>query len=185
MFIRRELGRPAWPLLLFYLALFASLAAVVWAAWWSWSTYFLRDVLGPIGIGVVGMLALVPLHEWIHGVAYRAVGAPVVVYGAAWKRLIFHASAPHFVASAGRLGFVAMAPFVALSAAMVTLCLVTEGPLRLGVAVALLMHTQGCSGDFCMLNFMWRVRRQGSWCTFDELTAGAFQLWCRPAPRLV
>ena len=38
-------------------------------------------------------IILLPLHEWIHGLAYRKVGAEKVSYVAQWRKLVFYALA--------------------------------------------------------------------------------------------
>ena len=183
-FVRREIGRPAWPMrsafafmgLVVGYAVYRGIGDLrVGAQWFS-------DMLLPFGIGVLVILPLVVPHELIHGLAFRLLGARRVVYGAEWRQLVFHASAPGFPVGARGMTFVALAPFAVVTPGLVALA--AQGDvwwawLAIG---ALLMHTQGCLGDFAMVNyFARRVSRREDLFTFDEESGESFVMVCRPA----
>jgi len=48
-------------------------------------------------IGIVLFVFIIPVHELIHGIAYRLFGAKNVTYKAEWKKFIFYAMADGFI----------------------------------------------------------------------------------------
>ncbi len=183
-FVQRELGFSRWPLGVLWVSLGLQLLALgfvavasIRAADGAW----LGAGVWPIGIGLLAFVALVPPHELIHGSVYKLLGAKQISYGANWRQLVFHAAAPRFVLSAKTLMWVAMAPFLLVTPLLVGLAWMADPFWRLVAVAALISHTQGCIGDFCMVNFFWRRRHEGAWRTFDEPGGTAFQLWCKPA----
>ena len=138
------------------------------------------DMLLPFGFGVLVILPLVVPHELIHGLAFRLLGAGRVVYGAEWRQLVFHASAPGFPVGPRGMTFVALAPFAAVTPGLVALAIGGDVPWAWGSIGALLMHTQGCLGDFAMVNyFARRGRRSGDLFAFDEESGESFVIVCR------
>lgn len=116
----------------------------------------------------LALTVLVPVHEAIHGLAYKLVGAPRVQFGADIRKFIFYALADHFVVGRPAFRLVALAPFAAIS--FCVLCCIFFVPLTyqwllLGV---LLMHTGACAGDFAMLSFFRRYRDKEIY-TYDDV----------------
>ena len=182
-FVRRELGHQRWPLLAFWSVCAMQLVMLILAVYRAVTTseeFWFVSAVVPIGCGFASLLLLVPPHELIHGLMYKLLGASRVEYGANWRQLVFHASAPHLVLPPSGLTLVAIAPFILINTLLLVLVWRAEGVVEVALLAALLAHTQGCSGDFCMLNFLWRVRREGAWLTFDQPKGGGFQLWCKP-----
>ena len=183
-FIRRELAtRTFW--LNGHAVLLSALVAVgvyrgyveltAGAAWFG-------DLVLPLGLGVALMAALIVPHELIHGVAYRLAGAPEVRYGADWRRLVFHASAPGFVVDYARMRLIALAPFVVLSSGLLAALLFAEGRwwwTALGLA---LIHTQGCLGDAAMLNAFARQEEPDAWVTYDDRDRAQFVFLRKQVP---
>jgi hypothetical protein len=71
--------------------------------------------LGNTAIGFALAFLLIPLHEFIHAIAYRICGAKEVTYDADLKKLVFMAIAHRFVAGKNEFRFVAIAPFTLIS----------------------------------------------------------------------
>lgn len=127
---------------------------------------FLEE-LAELGLGISLAFLLVVPHEWIHGLAYRQVGAPRVRYTAIWKKFIFTAQAPYFVADAREFRIVALAPFVVISSVLVLL-VIGLPEQRLLFSGALLTHTAFCSGDFGLLSYFYQHRRE-ELVTYDDV----------------
>ena len=176
-FVRRELSRPRWPLK----AAFAFMGAVV-----AYSLYrgvadvgagaaWARAVLLPFGVGAFGVLLLVTPHELLHGLAFKALGARRVVFGAEWRQLVFHASAPGFALRPRQMDVVALTPFAVLTPVL-SAVIAYGSPWWQWVGLgALLMHTQGCLGDFAMVNYFVRLGPAArGLLTFDEEGGGSF-----------
>ena len=103
--------------------------------------------------GLAGSLLLIPLHELIHGLAYRYVGARQTSYDMNLKKFYFMAMADKYVANFAEFRIVALAPFVAIS----MLCLLCF-PFLNGLWIytglgVLLTHTLFCSGDFGLMSY--------------------------------
>lgn len=103
--------------------------------------------------GLAIAFLLVPLHEYIHLVAYRRLGAMNTSYGVNLKRFYFMALADQFVANREEFQMVALAPFVVITSALVILLGLVGPETQLTVAGTMLTHTAMCSGDFGLLSY--------------------------------
>lgn len=170
-FVQKEFGRKDWLLgsyLLLNLALLLFMVVLGgWQAsqgWVSVGKMILNSILG----FTLALSLLIPVHEAIHGLAYKFVGAPAVQYGSDIRKFIFYAMADHFVIGFPQFVIVALAPFLVINF-FTTLGLfyvsLNYQWVLLGV---LLMHTGACAGDFAMLNFFLRHRSEGV-LTYDDV----------------
>lgn len=119
----------------------------------------------------LALTVLVPVHEGIHGLAYKMAGAPRVQFGSDIRKFIFFAMADHFVVGRRQFHLVALAPFAAInffSLLGIFFAPLTYQWLLMGV---LLMHTGACAGDFAMLSFFRRHRQEEIY-TYDDVAGG-------------
>jgi len=170
-FVQEEFGRRGW-LTRFYIFLnLAILLFMILLGIWQVGQGLLgtsKIVLNSILGFFLALSLLVPVHEGIHGLAYKLAGAPKVQYGSDIKKFIFYAMADHFVIGFPRLLIVALAPFIVINFfAVLAIFYVSLNDqwILLGV---LLMHTGACAGDFAMLSFFLRHRREGV-LTYDDV----------------
>jgi hypothetical protein len=135
----------------------------------------LPEVLARLGLGFfVFFGVLLPLHEFIHGLAYKLVGAKAVSYHANWRQLTFYAAADGFVASTREFCAVALAPFAFINAGLLLGYALAEPPVTWVCLGALWLHTAGCAGDFALVNFLYKHRRKAL-VTYDDVeTARSF-----------
>ena len=107
-----------------------------------------------VGAGTAfGVSALIIIHEWIHGVAYKALGAKNVYYGGNIKQFVFYAASDGDVLDGRQFRLVALAPFVVVTAAC--LCLMLLMPQYLvALLTVLCLHTLFCGGDFLFVHFL-------------------------------
>lgn len=112
------------------------------------------------------LLALVPLHEWIHGLTYKAFGATDVRYSYSIKGFYFYAMAHRFIANARAFFWIAVMPTLVINS-MILLLIVLLPELRLGLLVALAIHLSGAIGDFALINYLW-LHRGGGVYTYDD-----------------
>ncbi len=103
--------------------------------------------------GLAVAFLLVPLHEYIHVLAYRSQGATTTSYDANLKKFYFMALADKFVANKKEFEIVALAPFVVITTVLTVLILVVNPTWRLTILGILLTHTAMCSGDFGLLSY--------------------------------
>lgn len=111
-------------------------------------------ILQYTGLGfVVSLTLLIPVHEGIHGLAYKLVGAPRIAFGGSLKRFYFYAVADRFVLGPDQFRFVALAPFVVINALAFAATFYVSLNYQWLCWGVLLMHTGACAGDFGMLSF--------------------------------
>lgn len=103
--------------------------------------------------GLAIAFALLPLHEYIHVVAYKSQGATNTSYDANLKKFYFMALADKFVANKKEFEIVALAPFVVITTILTILLFLANTNWTLTVSSILLAHTAMCSGDFGLLSF--------------------------------
>jgi hypothetical protein len=121
------------------------------------------------GNGVLSFIILLPLHELIHGAVYKLCGAKDIRFGVSLKQFYAYAIADRFVIGARGFAWVAITPFIVINALLVLLAVMFPAHSFYLIAV-LLFHTAGTSGDFAMLNFLWRHRRTEVY-TYDDADA--------------
>jgi len=147
-----------------------NLAPVGWLTFVAWHEKISIDIfLTKAGQGVWLFLVLLPLHELIHAGAYKMIGAPKVSFGANLKKFYFYAVADQFMTSRKSFLFVALSPYLLITAGLVTAAALSSPPTRLLFLGAIILHTAGCFGDFALVSFMHQHRHQNI-VTMDDLT---------------
>jgi hypothetical protein len=119
-------------------------------------------------IGFSLAFLLVPLHEYIHVVAYRSQGAENTFYDANIKKFYFMALADKFVANRKSFTVVALAPFVVISVLLLTSLFFINHTWSLTVWGILLCHTAMCSGDFGILSYF-EIHQDKEVVTYDDV----------------
>jgi hypothetical protein len=131
----------------------------------------LDRIIGDFCLCIVGMLLLIPIHELIHGLFYKLVGAKKVSYSADWKKLIFYAAADKFVARKYSFVVLAFAPFVLINIVLLYIISIANGQWAWFFIGTLLIHTGGCAGDFALVNYFNKHWDKDP-ITYDDLTKG-------------
>ncbi|MBL7774934.1 MAG: DUF3267 domain-containing protein [Saprospiraceae bacterium] len=111
------------------------------------------DGFGYFSYGVLIAFLLVPVHEYIHVLAYRSQGAANTSYDVNWKKLYFMAVADQFVANRREFQMVALAPFAVISTALFIVFLLVNPLWQLAVLGTFFTHTACCGGDFSLLSY--------------------------------
>ncbi len=142
------------------------LAALIIISWTHSIT--LDSFLTNVGLGFSMFFVLLPIHELIHAAAYKIVGAPNVGFGADFKKLVFYAVADQFMIDRKKFMFVALAPFVVISTALIVLFSLSSFPSNLIFLSAIILHTGGCFGDFALVSFMHQHRDKNIF-TMDDV----------------
>ncbi|HHM21732.1 MAG TPA: DUF3267 domain-containing protein [Bacteroidetes bacterium] len=114
-----------------------------------------------------GFLVLVPLHEGLHGLAYKLSGAGKISFGVNWRFFYFYAVADRFVASRRVFVFVALFPFIVISLLLIIPLFFVPLPCKWVLMGALFLHTTACAGDFAMMAFYEHYRQAKELLTFD------------------
>lgn len=116
-------------------------------------TISFSDGFGYFGYGVTIAFLLIPLHEYIHVLAYRSQGAVNTSYDVNWKKFYFMAVADQFVANRREFQIVALAPFAVISMALFIAFFLVSPLWQLAVLGTFFTHTACCSGDFSLLSY--------------------------------
>ena len=125
---------------------------------WFWIGYRtdnfnLNDSFTHFSYGLAIAFALIPIHEYIHVLAYKSQGAKNTSYDANLKKFYFMALADQFVANKKEFSIVALAPFFVITTTLIILLFFTSQPWTFTVLGVLLTHTAFSSGDFGILSY--------------------------------
>jgi len=143
--------------------------------------YFWK-VLNAVFLGfAITLTLLIPVHEAIHGVAYKLAGAPKVSFGGNWRKFYFYAVADRFVIGKKAFKMVALAPFIIISFIGIIILLFSSIFTQYIILGILLMHTGACAGDFGMLGFYARFSDSEIF-TFDDVAAQKAYFFRKSAP---
>lgn len=133
-------------------------------------TFDFAIIASSISFGILATFVVgIVIHENIHFLAYKAVGARQASVKYEWRKMVFLCVADRFVASSRAFFWVAILPFLLLTVAVALPMFWAEGGWFYFWGGALLMHTGACSGDFALLSFLYEHRRQEIY-TFDEMS---------------
>jgi len=156
-FVKRYLYRYGfWPLgyLAFLLLMLLTIGALAGYMIEMKQSIHFQDILGKTFIGFALSFLLIPLHEYIHAIAYRVCGAREVSYDADLKKMVFMAIAHRFVAGAKEFRFVAIAPFAAITILAFAVTPFLGGHYIFTAMGLIFMHAAFCGGDFAMLSYL-------------------------------
>ena len=131
-------------------------------------TYSLGDRFTHFSYGLAIAFALLPLHEYIHVLAYKSQGATNTSYDANLKKFYFMALADKFVANKKEFEVVALAPFIIITTALIFILFFVNSEWTLTVASVLLAHTAMCSGDFGLLSYF-EFNKEKQLVTYDDI----------------
>lgn len=156
-FVQQYLFRMSfWPLLylFFILVSFTSLIVLFFHGDFVYPEFSVEDALSKAMLGFASAFLLIPLHEYLHAIAYRICGAREVSFDADLKKLIFMAIAHRFVASAREFRFVAIAPFAFISLSAIAALPFLPGNYSIAALALVFTHAAFCGGDFAMLAYL-------------------------------
>lgn len=121
--------------------------------------------------GLLSTFLLIPLHEYIHVLAYKYVGAKNTSYDMNLKKFYFMAMADKFVANAKQFKIVALAPFVVISSmCLISIFFVSGYWIYFSIGI-FFTHSLFCSGDFGLVNYF-ETHADKEVYTYDDKAAG-------------
>lgn len=157
----------------YYIAnlIFAVLVGYFFAVGYNLPNYSLGERFTHFSYGLVLALTLIPLHEYIHVLAYKSQGATNTSYDANLKKFYFMALADKFVANKKEFRIVGLAPFVFISIMLIIVLLLVNTHWALTISSVLLTHTAMCSGDFGLLSYF-ELHKDKDIVTYDDIENG-------------
>jgi hypothetical protein len=142
--------------------------------WFFLTSSWNMELLVRIGFLISGLflfLFLIPLHEYIHVLAYRYCGAENVRVKANWKYFYFYAWAKGFVADSRSIKVIALSPFIIINTLLAILVILLPDMHKAMLFGMMLMHISGSYGDFALLNYFEKFRDKGLISYDDEVVS--------------
>lgn len=126
------------------------------------------DMLSHFFYGFSIAFLLIPIHEGLHGLAYKYLGAPKVSYGANLRKFVFFALADKYVVDYREFRIVALTPFVVIT--LITSILYALSSIYWGYTCLglIFVHSMCCGGDFGLLSYFWEHRNK-TIVTYDDV----------------
>ena len=157
--VQAYLKRPS-PVKAIYVLVNAVAFAVLAFLWVRSGVPFL-DAFPNLAMGMcIGYLLLLPVHEAVHALSYRWLGAKGTRIVYTLRNLTAYCVADRFVVNGREFVWVCLMPFLVLNTILVGILVIVGGfqPLLWGM---LLLHIGACSGDFAFVNLAWAHRKDG------------------------
>jgi len=148
--------------------IFFGLTAYFFVQGYNLSTYSFGARFSHFSYGLAMAIALIPIHEYIHVLAYKSQGAINTSYDANLKKFYFMALADKFVANRKEFEIVALAPFVIITTTLICVLLFSNTNWSLTISGVLLAHTAMCSGDFGLLSYF-EFYKEKQMVTYDDV----------------
>jgi hypothetical protein len=154
-FIRAYMNKRTKYAILYYLSNFIvfGIAGYLFMAKFNTPDFDLGNRFTHFCYGLAIAFALVPLHEYIHVLAYKSQGAINTSYDANFRKFYFMALADKFVANKREFEIVALSPFIIITTTLILLLFIVNSNWALTIVGILLTHTAMCSGDFGLLSY--------------------------------
>lgn len=124
--------------------LLIALILFLWIGRWNTTLFFAGLGVGLIFTFTVGLI----LHELLHLLVYKILGAKKTRLKALWDQGAVAAVADQFVVSEKEFYWLAFTPFVVLTAAGFVALFMTTGWIFYAVSFFLVIHATACIGDF-------------------------------------
>jgi hypothetical protein len=115
----------------------------------GWGIFALNFFLGLVIFPVL----LIPVHEMIHALAYKLLGARKIRFGADLSQFIFFVTADKFVIGFRELILVALLPFVLISGLLLLFFFYFEWQINYSFLLTLIAHGVMCIGDFAIMSY--------------------------------
>ena len=127
-FIRTYIKKPTKYSVFYYLINFIvfGLVGYFFVQGYNLPNYSFSDRFTHFSYGLAIAFALLPLHEYIHVLAYKSQGAINTSYDANLKKFYFMALADKFVANKKEFQVVALAPFIIITTILIVLLFVAN-----------------------------------------------------------
>lgn len=127
-----------------------------------WKGLIIRAISGILA----GSFLIIPIHELLHGLVYRILGARKIIFGADPAQLIFYVTADRYPVSGNQIHILTMTPFVIINLLSAGLTWLFFPEEILLVSIFLLSHNMMCIGDFAVSAFI--SHREGEIYNYDE-----------------
>lgn len=122
-------------------------------------------------LGVLSVLLFAPIHELLHALAYKLIGANNISYFANLKKFYLATVSDKNVLNVKEFKIVALLPFVFVLVFALFLSTQVDTYGMLWLLSFVFTHNMFCGGDFSFLNYM-EVNKHKGIVTFDDKEKG-------------
>lgn len=144
--------------------LLIALILFIWIGQWNTALFFAGLGVGLIFTFTAGLI----LHELLHLLVYKILGAKKTRLKALWDQGAVAAVADQFVVSEKEFYWLAFTPFTVLTIAGLVALFTTTGWIFYSVSFFLIIHATACIGDFSLAGYMYENRNREIY-TFDDV----------------
>lgn len=116
---------------------------------------------------LAGSIAVIPVHEIIHGISYLMQGASKIHFGADFRQMIFYVASDKYILDRKRFFRVALSPFVVINLITILLTINLSAQWCIFTLSFLLFHNIMCIGDFAMVSFFLKHKDKEIY-TYDD-----------------
>ncbi len=130
----------------------------------------------------ISMVPIIPLHELLHGVAFKILGAGKLIFGANFREMVFYVTVDRFVLDKKQFYFLALTPFVVFSLLFIPFLFVSNIYIQWVASLLLAFHTSCCIGDFGLMAYFSKEGKGADLYTYDDVTTKTsyFFRWIGP-----
>lgn len=181
-FLQPYMKARSWPVFVYNGVMAVALAVLIALAVYDYAqgTHSFGTLLAYTGYGVTLAFLSIPVHEYLHVLAYRYVGAEQTSYGVNWRKFYFMALAHEFVASREAFRIVALTPFGVLTLLALLGVVLAWSSAWVYTAVGfILIHTAFCGGDFALLSYF-ATHSHLDIVTYDDVTNNTSYFYSKP-----
>lgn len=129
------------------------------------------EIMNQFLLGVLIGFLIIPIHELLHGIAYKILGAETVQYRTVWKKLLFYAAAEGFPAGYKEFRFIALLPFTVITLIGILLIFLSGFEWTVIMLGFIITHVACCGGDFGLLSYMYEHKDE-EMITIDDMEKG-------------
>ncbi len=118
----------------------------------------------------LAMVPIIPLHELLHGLAFKLMGAGKLIFGANFKEMIFYVTVDRFVLNKKQFYFLALTPFAVFSFVFIPFLFAEDLYIRWIASLLLAFHTSCCIGDFGLMAYFSIHGKDADLYTYDDVS---------------
>jgi len=116
---------------------------------------------------VFSFSVLIIIHELLHGIALKLVGAKRINFGGYLKKFIFYAEADQFVINRKQFAFIALTPLFAVKLiTLIGIIFLSNHPVFYFLIFVMSAHSLFCAGDIGLLSVFYKTKNSEIF-TFD------------------
>lgn len=117
---------------------------------------------------LLGCIIVIPIHEFLHIIAYKLIGAKKLKISSNIRKMYFYVTADKFVIEKKEFIFVALFPFLIINSILIWVILYSSNAtIGIITSLFLFLHSLNCIGDFALINFVTSTKGKNVY-TFDD-----------------